>query len=216
MSWGTLWLIAGPNGAGKTTLASRDEFAQWTREAVRLNADELTLQKLQSKGFAGFEDVPFDVLSATFKEAADETFEDTEQLLAAGLPVLAETVLSTDKYKPLVKRVIANGGKFRLIYVALRSPQVSADRVKRRAAQGGHDVPADRLEKRWRQSLANLGWFASHAELFWIFDNSDIEKGDPPVLVARGGNGVIDDMAVERSVFPELLESIQTISPPKE
>ena len=216
MSWGTLWLIAGPNGAGKTTLASQVEFTQWTREAIRLNADELTLQKLQSKGFTRFENAPFDVLSSTFKAAADETFEDTELLLAAGMPVLAETVLSTDKYKPLVERVIANGGQFRLIYVALRSPQVSAERVKRRAVQGGHDVPADRLEKRWRQSLAHLGWFASRAGLFWVFDNSDFEKVDPPVLVARGGNGAIDDMVAESSVFPELLQSIKTISPPKE
>jgi len=216
MSWGTLWLIAGPNGAGKTTLASQDEFSHWAREAIRLNADELTLQKLRAKGFATFEDAPFDVLSATFKEAADETFHDTEQLLAAGLPVLGETVLSTDKYKPLVEKVIANGGQFRLIYVALRSPQVSADRVYRRAMQGGHDVPADRLEKRWRHSLANLDWFASRAGLFWIFDNSNIDKGEPPVLVARGGEGRIFDSVAESAIFPELLEVIRTISLPKE
>lgn len=97
MSWGTFWLITGPNGAGKTTLASRNEFARWTREAVRLNADELTLLKRAGTRFQGFEDVPFELLASLFKQAAEEAFEDTELLLESGLPVLEETVLSADK-----------------------------------------------------------------------------------------------------------------------
>lgn len=39
-------------------------------------------------------------------------------------------------------------------------------------AQGGHDVPPEKVVTRWDRSLANLPWFALRADRAMIFDNT--------------------------------------------
>jgi predicted ABC-type ATPase len=46
--------------------------------------------------------------------------------------------------------------KTRLIYVWLPCSAMARERVKNRVAQGGHDVPADLIERRYKSGLVNL------------------------------------------------------------
>ena len=89
-----------------------------------------------------------------------------------------------------------------LIYVALRSPELAADRVARRVREGGHGVPEDKIRLRWTRSLKQLRWFASHATSFWVFDNSDSDATVPPLLVAHGQHGRLHKLA--EAAFTEL------------
>jgi predicted ABC-type ATPase len=100
----------------------------------------------------------------------------------------------------MVTHVIEGGGTFELIYVALQSPDISRRRVQIRVCKEGHDVPTDRLHERWVRSLSFLPWFARRAHEIAIFDNSGVN----PILVAKGGSGVMSWLVPSGAVFPEL------------
>lgn len=119
-----------------------------------------------------------------------------------------ETVLSTAKYQPYVERVLAAGGQFGLIYIALRTPELACERVARRVREGGHDVPPDKIADRWKRSLENLPWFLARASYSFVFDNSN-SADLPPVLLARGEHG---EFALNlESAFPQLRASLEKV-----
>ncbi|NOS70193.1 MAG: hypothetical protein HOP33_09710 [Verrucomicrobia bacterium] len=130
------------------------------------------------------------------------------QLLAAGEAVAVETVLSTDKYRPVVEQLRRDGGMFNLIYVGLNSPELSRQRVAARVAKGGHPVPEEKLAGRWQRSLEHLPWFASRADHFFIFDNSDSNPDQEPVLAAREGVASGSLRLLDREANPALVKAL--------
>lgn len=200
-----LWLIAGPNGAGKTTLSQRDPFAKNLEECVFLNADDQTLQQIRQLGFDGFQDVPAEILEANFRAAANAVFDELVERLNDGQAVCIETVLSTEKFKPVVAELRSSGGHFAMIYVGLKSPELSAERIAKRVRQGGHDVPADRIAARWRRSIELLPWFAERANELIVFDNSSSDR-NRPVLIATGDEGRITFH--DRNAIPEITNAL--------
>lgn len=134
-----LWLFAGPNGAGKTTFT---QLPQWSGRIKHfLNADELTRQLLREQGIPTYAAAPAEILQRANITAAERVFGEVQRLLDAGEAVAVETVLSTNKYRSVVEKLRRDGGLFNLIYIGLRSPERSRERVARRVAQGGHPVP---------------------------------------------------------------------------
>ncbi|HRI49822.1 MAG TPA: hypothetical protein PLW65_06535 [Pseudomonadota bacterium] len=75
---------------------------------------------------------------------------------------------------------------FRLVYVTTESPDINVKRVAVRVAKGGHDVPEDKIRKRWRESMDNLPWFAARADRLVVADNS-AEELQVVALRRRGG-----------------------------
>jgi predicted ABC-type ATPase len=144
-----------------------------------------------------------------FIEASDAVFGEVVARLKRGEAVCVETVLSTDKYCPVVNQVAAAGGYFALIYVALRSPQLAAERVANRVRAGGHDVPADKITARWHRSFEWLPWFAARASVFWVFDNSDATPELPPLLIARGVEGKIQ--VLKPDAIPEITHALGSL-----
>ena len=191
MSAPEFWIIAGPNGAGKTTTVQRGELAASLAGATFINPDAITLSYLQQEGCDTWEAAPPDLLRRTFIRAAQDAERMLEDLIGAGGCAAVESVLSTRKYCPLVERVLALGGDFHLVYVALNSPALSAVRVSNRREHGGHDVPAEKLAPRWRASLDLLPWFAVRATSFYILDNSDSRQDQPARLLISGFAGVV-------------------------
>ena len=201
-----LWLFAGPNGAGKSTFTQYPEFSSHIRHF--LNADELTRQLLLAQGYASFLEAPAEILGQTNLDAAEKVFAQVNALLAQGEPVSVETVLSTDKYRPVVEKLRREGGEFNLIYIGLRSPELSRERVARRVMKGGHPVPAEKLPVRWRRSLDHLPWFASQATRFLIYDNSDSYPSRPPPLIAREGSKPGSMCLLNQEANPAVVETL--------
>ena len=138
-----LWLFAGPNGAGKSTFT---QFPEWSRHIRHfLNADELTRELLRQNGFPSYSAAPPEILQRCNLTAAEKVFAEVRRLLDCGEAVAVETVLSTDKYRPVVEKLRREGGIFNLIYVGLRSLELSKQRVAIRVAKGGHPVPEEKL-----------------------------------------------------------------------
>jgi len=190
------WIIAGPNGAGKTTLVQAHPIRALLPRVTFLNPDDLARERLLEQGFQGFAEAPAPILRETFLTAAQTVAAQLDAALDRGAAVGVETVLSTDKYRSGVERVRERGGFVGLIYVALASPELACARVARRVRAGGHDVPTEKVQARWHRSLANLGWFATQASAFWVFDNSSDDPGQPPLLVASGQGGTVDFLSV--------------------
>jgi predicted ABC-type ATPase len=181
-----IWIIvAGPNGAGKTTIASHGPGGI-LREFLpggaieRLNADERAREAEAAGAARG---------AAANLRAAQEIDAALARAIRDRRSVAVETVLSSDKYRPLLKRARRAGYFIALVYVCLRSPALSAARVRRRVLQGGHGVPRDRLAPRWRRSLDNLAWFGARADAVYVLDNSGGREG-PRLLLAAFPEGM--------------------------
>lgn len=157
-----LVLVAGPNGSGKTTIAEayiQPRFPVWPK----INADRLLLA-LERTGLA---------VSARPAIQAAELVDSTATCLALlREPFVLETVLSSDKYKPLIPIARDVGLIFRLVYVTTETSDINVERVRQRVIAGGHDVPEDRIHARWLRSMDNLGWFAARADRLVVADNS--------------------------------------------
>jgi predicted ABC-type ATPase len=204
------WLVAGPNGAGKTTCVQVEPISQLLPAVTFLNPDDRTLEKLRVLGYQGFADAPPDIQTRMFIESADEVFRDLEKAILQNGAVGVETVLSSDKYQPLVESVIAKQGFVGLIYVALSSASIARQRVKARVQRGGHDIPEDKIEQRWKRSLRNLSWFAQNATAFWVIDNSDSNPANPPLLLASGKFGSLEYL--NEAAFPEMKAALSILS----
>jgi predicted ABC-type ATPase len=204
-----LWLIAGPNGAGKTTFSQQKPLSDLLGHVVLVNPDDVALQILQQQGYSSFHDPDSGTLRSAFLNAAARSLDDVEQRLTRNEAVAAETVLSTTKYQPAVTLVRERAGFFALIYIALASPELACERVLRRHALGGHDVPQEKIRDRWRRSLELLPTFAAQADLLLVYDNSNEEPDVPPVLIATGRDG--DVVLHEADANPEVVAALQEL-----
>lgn len=182
-----LVLIAGPNGSGKTTVA--DDYVQ-TRFPIwpKLNADRVALalkeEPASSPSQAG-------LASAERPELQAAQLIDTTArcLILLREPLVLETVLSSDKYQPLIPACRRASLIFRLVYITTKGPEINVARVEQRVRLGGHDVPEDKIRERWHRSMDNLPWFAARADRLVVADNS----GDRLQVVAlRHLGGILE------------------------
>jgi|SRR5208283_1687878 len=180
-----MWIVAGPNGAGKTTFAGpyldrlHAAFPELAgpNGIVKLNADERTLELRRQ-----FPDAAEEALN---RRAAQEIDDRVAAMIAADKSFAVETVLSTPKYRNSVETAQARGFGFGLIYVSLRSANLSVQRVGERVQKGGHAVEPATVVRRFRRSHEQLAWFAPRADFLVIFDNTDRRKGKLPLLLAE-------------------------------
>ena len=171
-----------------------------------MNADDKTLAELWKRGYQGFADAPPDMLQKVFINAANEVTEELQEHLRLGHRVCVETVLSTDKYKSIVTDVRQAGGFVGLIYVGLRSPDLSARRIETRVVLGGHDVPKDRLSARWHRSIQLLPWFVAQSDRCWILDNTNSDPERSAILIAEGTHGIVTFH--DRHAIPEITNAL--------
>ena len=54
----------------------------------------------------------------------------------------------------------------------LNKIEIAKQRVEKRVAEGGHNIPLDIIERRYKKGLMNLEKYCSIADLWFIYDNS--------------------------------------------
>lgn len=92
-----------------------------------------------------------------------------------------ETVFSHSSKVALMEFAKARGFKVYLYFIATNSPEINKDRVLTRVEQGGHDVPPDRIEKRYALALEQMLPALNMCYHGFVFDNS----GSEPVVFAE-------------------------------
>jgi len=83
-----------------------------------------------------------------------------------------ETVMSHESKVNLLGQAQKAGYRTYLYFVATDDPAINVSRVRNRVRLGGHDVPQDRIEKRYHRSLELLFAAIRYTNRAYIFDNS--------------------------------------------
>jgi predicted ABC-type ATPase len=182
-----LLVLAGPNGAGKSTFydVQLGGFA-----FPFVNADDLARE------------LELDPYSAA--EAADRI---RRELLARRESFVFETVFSDPVGAKLefLKEAERAGFTVVLFFIGIDGPETSEDRVGMRVAQGGHDVPNDKLKNRYPRVMANLRRALVELSNVRVYDNSDLLQ--PFRLVALFEEGVL-------TIHPPVPKWLKPLVPP--
>lgn len=165
-------IIAGPNGAGKTTFA-REFLPVEAGLPIFVNADLIA---------AGLS--PFDPDAAGIR-AGRIMLAEIDRHAAAGRSFAFETTLSGHTYARRIDAWRAAGFTVELIFLSLGSPEEAIERVAARVSQGGHDVPAEVIRRRFVSGMRNfLDVYRRRVDFWQWFDNS----GRQPRLLEEGTN----------------------------
>jgi len=84
-----------------------------------------------------------------------------------------ETVMSSSDKVDLLYEAQRSGYRVYVYYVATADPEINVARVAYRVSQGGHNVPPEKIRKRYWRPLALLSDAILTSNRAYIFDNSD-------------------------------------------
>lgn len=163
------WLIAGPNGVGKTTYAFRNVPAV-SGSTNFVNLDEI------ARGLS-----PLEPRKAE-REAARIALARARDFIAHREVFTMETTMSGQTHLALMRKAKAAGLSPALLYFSVRDPDICMQRIARRVAEGGHDVPEAVVRRRFDRSHANLAGYCGAADLWRIYEAS----GPRPCLALEG------------------------------
>ncbi|MBR3622460.1 MAG: hypothetical protein IKN43_03820 [Selenomonadaceae bacterium] len=144
-------VFAGPNGSGKSTLVKLAKIVE-----PYINADDIKRAECCSN-----------------MEAAQKAELLREKLLESKQGFTFETVLSTDRNLNLLQRAKKIGFFIRCIYALTANPFVNVMRIKSRVANGGHDVPRDKIYSRYEKALRLIPELVGACDVMHIYDNTD-------------------------------------------
>jgi len=145
-------VFAGPNGSGKTTISRRLKPI-----GVYINADDL-------KQEYNLSDLEAAEMAEAFRNALVNSRRD----------FTFETVLSTERNLHLLQRAKSQGYEIQCIYVLTCNENINIARVKSRQAAGGHDVPEDKIRKRYHRALLLIPKLIEICDSIIFYDNSDV------------------------------------------
>lgn len=152
-------VFAGPNGSGKSTFTT----AEWIIPPY-INADDIQ----RERGISNL-------------EAAQIADAMRERAIRERRSFTFETVLSTDSKLELL-RAAKNAGFFiKSYFIFTANPELNVTRVAARVANGGHDVPREKIVSRYWRSRERLPKLLALSDICHVYDNTD----DKPVRIVR-------------------------------
>jgi predicted ABC-type ATPase len=159
-----LYIIGGCNGAGKTT-ASFNILPDLLNCKEFVNADEI------ARGLSPFQPEKVSI------EAGRLMLSRIDELLKSQKDFSFETTLSTRSFVSTIKKAREKEYYITLIFFWLDSIQLAKDRVKKRVAEGGHNIEEKVIERRYTSRISNLfKLYVSKVDSLLIYDNSNIES----------------------------------------
>lgn len=93
-----------------------------------------------------------------------------------------ETTLAGKAQLRLIAQAHRGGLAANLLYFSASDPSICLERIARRVAEGGHDVPEDLVRRRFARSLANLPAYLAACDLWRVYEAS----GSSPALALEG------------------------------
>jgi predicted ABC-type ATPase len=136
-------------------------------------------------GSIGF---PTGAVNAYFASVAADLVR--RKLLENGVSFSFETVMSSPDKIEILRNAHRLGYRAYLYYVATEDPSININRVRLRVAQGGHDVPEDKIVSRYHRSLDLLLPAIRETDRAYVFDNSGENKERVWVAEMTGGKSI--------------------------
>ena len=149
-----LLVFAGPNGSGKSTVTSGIPIV-----GEYINADVIK-----------------EITDCSDLEAARMAEKARHRALDLRKDLTFETVLSTDRNLEFLKEAKEAGYEILAVYVLTVDSEINVSRVRHRAKMGGHDVPEDKIRKRYGDSLERVSELIRIADRTRILDNTGKES----------------------------------------
>lgn len=143
-------VFAGPNGSGKSTIT---ELLKPPMDYI--NADEIKKN-----------------IKCSDLEAAQLAERQREEHIEHMHEFCFETVLSTQRNLRLLNKAKERGYFIRCYYVLTADPAINVWRVKSRVESGGHDVPEEKIIKRYDKALELIKDLVQVCDVCHIYDNS--------------------------------------------
>ena len=143
-------VFAGPNGSGKSTITKLAKIIK-----PYINADDIKSS-----------------LHCSDIEAAQKATFMRESYVNNNESFSFETVLSTRRNLDLLIKAKQKGYFIRVIYVLTVNSQINVYRVKQRFANGGHDVPKEKVISRYENALKLIPELVQVSDVCHIYDNS--------------------------------------------
>lgn len=163
-------LVAGPNGSGKTTLTRLLREKHSVPLGQYLNPDDIAKH------------VNFEAIVKSFPT---EIAADSAAILARDISVglrgdwirdrlsfTYESVMSHESHIDAVKKAVGDGYKAYLYYVCTSDVDLNTERVGQRVAEGGHNVPEEKIKSRYDRSLTYLKDMLEICHRAYLFDNA--------------------------------------------
>jgi len=164
-------IIAGPNGSGKTTTTEKLLQHEWSNGVEYINPD------IVAQEFGDWND------DTIVSRAREWSTSRREELLATSQSMIFETVFSAPDKLDFVVRAKQQGYFVRLFFIGTIDPEINIRRVLARVSVGGHQVPDNKVRKRYVGSIGQLYAALSLVDRAYLFDNSI--DGEPAALYAR-------------------------------
>ena len=168
MSTPVLHLLAGPNGAGKSTFVV--EVLEPVTHLPFVNADLIAAERWP------------EAQAAHAYDASRAAAAERSRLMAARASFVTETVFSHPSKVDLVAEATALGYLVHL-HVILVPESLAVARVAGRVAQGGHDVPTEKIRGRYARLWPLVTVARDLADRTTFYDNSRAAK---PFRVVAG------------------------------
>ena len=154
----SFYLFAGVNGAGKTTLFNAMNGN--VKKSFRINSDEIVREI--GKWNSELDQV----------KAAKIAIGLRNEWMEKGNSFNEETTLTGKTILKLIDKVREKNYKLHLFYVGVGSPDISKERIKKRVADGGHHIPDEVVDKRYKESLKNFEKILKKFDNVVVYDNS--------------------------------------------
>ena len=97
-----------------------------------------------------------------------------EQMVNAGQSCSQETVFSHTSKAEALRMAKDRGFRTYLYFIATDNPGINLFRVKARVAEGGHDVPSEKIIARYFRSLENIASALPYLDRAYFFDASGL------------------------------------------
>jgi len=178
-----VYIIAGPNGSGKTTFAKMF-LPEYVNCPNFVNAD------LIAQGLA-----PFNPRTVAIK-AGKLVLKQIQEFADRGLDFAFETTLSGRSYVSLFSDLKEKQYSLHLFFLWISSPELAIARIKDRVREGGHNVPAEDVRRRFFRGLNNFfNLYEPQLDTWILFDNSKTK----PILIAKKKDSSVE--VVDEELF---------------
>lgn len=184
-------IIAGPNGSGKTTFAS--EYLR-NSDMEYISADAIAAKLVSTP----------EEMDTVKLQAGRLFFVEMRRLIESEKDFAVEVTLAGKGFERIISRLKRAGYTVTIVFIFLKSPEMSVARVRNRVEAGGHHVPTEDVVRRFYRSKRNF-WhtYKDLADRWNLFYNS----GEHPQEIAFGERNQFT--VIDRDAFELFMQDVR-------